>query len=272
MEAKLTPVAFLCRNDNLSWISKELIVEEEEEGDRWFNTWNLIPFGEISNRYSFNNITGGTFEKLARCIHYQYNGVSPEEIYAPDSNEHTEKWKKATQDYYLRQYNQDSSYSSALSMPYRIFQFQDQQGNQIIPSAWNIRETTVFSSVNHLMELSKRLWHFKSITVNQELAIAEWEHARWVKWMVSRGWMPANIDEVVFAIEQGNPRQQLFVAKLHPCICSYNDLKILQNALLTRCNMKKDFFTYDLLNIRDTQKLLALEWIHTTPKEPEKDL
>ena len=36
--------------------------------------------------------------------------------------------------------------------------------------------------------------------------------------------------------------------------------------------MKKDFFTYDLLNIRDTQKLLALEWIHTTPKEPEKDL
>ena len=157
-------------------------------------------------------------------------------------------------------------------MPYRIFQFQDQQGNQIIPSAWNIRETTVFSSVNHLMELSKRLWHFKSITVNQELAIAEWEHARWVKWMVSRGWMPANIDEVVFAIEQGNPRQQLFVAKLHPCICSYNDLKILQNALLTRCNMKKDFFTYDLLNIRDTQKLLALEWIHTTPKEPEKDL
>ena len=266
------PVAFLCRNDNLSWISKELIVEEEEEGDRWFNTWNLIPFGEISNRYSFNNITGGTFEKLARCIHYQYNGVSPEEIYAPDSNEHTEKWKKATRDYYLRQYNQDSSYSSALSMPYRIFQFQDQQGNQIIPSAWNIRETTVFSSVNHLMELSKRLWHFKSITVNQELAIAEWEHARWVKWMVSRGWMPANIDEVVFAIEQGNPRQQLFVAKLHPCICSYNDLKILQNALLTRCNMKKDFFTYDLLNIRDTQKLLALEWIHTTPKEPEKDL
>lgn len=266
------PIAFLCRNDNLSWISKRLIVEEEDEGNRWFNTWKLIPFGEISKRYSFNNITGGTFEELARCIHYQYNGISPEEIYVPDSTEHTGNWKNATRDYYLRQYNQDSSYSSALSMPYRIFQFQDQQGNQIIPSAWDICETTVFSSVEQLKELSKRLWRFESVTSNQKQAIAEWEHARWVKWMISRSWMPATIDEVIFAIEQGNPRQQLFVAKLHPCICSYNDLKTLQNALLTRCNMKKDFFTYDLLNIRDTQKLLALEWIHTTPKEPEKDL
>ena len=62
-------------------------------------------------------------------------------------------------------------------------------------------------------------------------------------------------------------RPQLFVAKLHPCICSYYDLQILQDELLTRCGMNKDFFTYDLLNIRDTQKLLALEWLHPTSKE-----
>ena len=271
------PVAFLCRNDNLSWISKEMIVEEENEGDRWFNTWNLIPFGEISRRYSFNNITGGTFEELARCIHYQYNNVNPKEVYMQNSDgtyEHTEKWKKATKDYYLRQYNQDSSYSSALSMPYRIFQFQDNAGNQIIPSAWSICQTTVFSSVNQLKALSTRLWHFSNKTkrTEQEQSVAEWEHARWVKWMISRGWMPANIDEVVFAIENGNPRHQLFVSKLHPCICSYKDLKILQNALLTRCNMKKDFFTYDLLNIQDTNRLLALEWIQSIPKESEQEL
>lgn len=263
------PVAFLCRDDNLSWVSKELVVEEEAEGDRWFNTWNLIPFGEVSKRYSFNNITGGTFEELARCIHYQYNGISPNGI-----NEQPDKWEKATRDYYLRQYNQDSSYSSALSMPYRIFQFQDRLGNQVIPSAWSICQTTVFSSVNQLKDLSKRLWGFshESIIEKQKQEIAEWEHARWVKWMVSRGWMPADIEEVVFAIEHGNPRQQLFVAKLHPCICSYDDLKILQNALLTRCSMTKDFFTNDLLNIQDTPKLLDLEWIYSTPKKGEKDL
>ena len=271
------PVAFLCRDDNLSWISKKMIVEEENQGDRWFNTLNLIPFGEISRRYSFNNITGGTFEELARCIHYQYNNVTPKEVYIQNSDgtyEHTEKWKKATKDYYLRQYNQDSSYSSALSMPYRIFQFQDNSGSQIIPSAWSICQTTVFSSVNQLKALSTRLWQFSNETTRteQEQAVAEWEHARWVKWMISRGWMPADIDEVVFAIENGNPRQQIFVAKLHPCICSYKDLKILQNALLTRCNMKKDFFTYDLLNIQDTNKLLALEWIQSIPKEPEQTL
>ena len=271
------PVAFLCRNDNLSWISKEMIVEEENEGDRWFNSWNLIPFGEISKRYSFNNITGGTFEELARCIHYQYNGVTPQEIYIQNSEgtyEHTEKWKEATKDYYLKQYNQDSSFSSALSMPYRIFQFHDHADNQIMPYAWDIRQSTEFSSVHKLKALSKRLWKYSNETSRkeQEQSIAEWEHARWVKWMISRGWMPATVDEIVFAIENGNPRHQLFVAKLHPCICSYKDLKILQNALLTRCNMKKDFFTYDLLNIQDTNKLLALEWIQSIPKEPEQEL
>ena len=271
------PVAFLCRNVNLSWISKEMIVEEENEGNLWFNSWKLIPFGEISRRYSFNNITGGTFEELARCIHYQYNSVNPQEIYIQNSEgtyEHTEKWKKATKDYYLKQYNQDSSFSSALSMPYRIFQFHDHADNQVIPVAWDICQSTEFSSVHKLKALSKQLWKFSNETsrTEQEQSIAEWEHARWVKWMISRGWMPATIDEAVFAIENGNPRQQLFIAKLHPCICSYKDLKVLQNALLARCNMKKDFFTYDLLNIQDTNKLLALEWIQSIPKEPEQEL
>lgn len=259
-----SPVAFLCRDDDLSWISKELVVEEENEGNRWFNTWRLIPFGETSKRYSFKNITGGTFEKLARCIHYQYNGVSPEEI-----NENTDKYKKATRDYYYRQYNQDSSYSSALSMPYRIFQFQDTLGNQVFPVGWSICDTAVFSTVNRLMSLSKRIEHTMK---TQGKEIAKWEHARWVKWMVSRGWMPADIEEVVFAIENGNPRQQLYIAKLHPCICSYEDLKYLQNALLTRCGMHKDFFTYDLRNIEDTNKLLALEWIQSIPENPENQL
>ena len=271
------PVAFLCRNDDLSWISREMVVEEEEEGDRWFNTWNLIQFGEISGCYSFNNITGGTFEKLARCIHYQYSQVSPEEVYVQTSSgkyEHSEKWKNATREYYMKQYNQDSSYSSALSMPYRIFQYQDAAGNQIVPSAWMICQTTVFSSVNQIKALSTRLWEFvnNSTREKQEQAIAEWEHARWVKWMISRGWMPATIDEVTFAVENGNPHQQLFVAKLHPCICSYNDLKVLQNELLLRCNIEKDFFTYDLQNIKDTNKLLALEWIQPEPKESEINL
>lgn len=271
------PVAFLCRNDNLSWISKKMIVEEESEGNLWFNSWKLIPFGEISRRYSFNNITGGTFEELARCIHYQYNSVNPQEIYIQNSEgtyEHTEKWKKATKDYYLKQYNQDSSFSSALSMPYRVFQFHDHADNQVKPVAWDICQSTEFSSVHKLKALSKQLWKFSNETsrTEQEQSIAEWEHARWVKWMISRGWMPATIDEAVFAIENGNPRQQLFIAKLHPCICSYKDLKVLQNALLARCNMKKDFFTYDLLNIQDTNKLLALEWIQSIPKEPEQEL
>lgn len=258
-----SPVAFLCRDDNLSWISKKMVVEKEDQGDKWFNTWSLIPFGEISKRYSWDNITGGTFEQLARCIHYQYCQVSPE-----DAAKKTDRFKECTRDYYLRQYNQDSSYSSALSMPYRIFQFQNSDRNQIIPAVWHILQTSAFSSVNQLKELSNRFDRFHQ-KAEEEQKISEWEHARWVKWMLSRGWLPATKEEAIFAYNNGNPRQQLFVAKLHPCICSYSDLQILQNALLTNCGIKKDFFTADLSNIRDTQKLLALEWINTSPKEKD---
>lgn len=259
-----SPVAFLCRNDDLSWISKKMVVEQEDEGDRWFNTWALIPFGEISRHYSWDTITGGTFEQLARCIHYQYCNVTPE-----DALNKTDNWKRYTKDYYLRQYNQDSSYSSALSMPYRIFQFQDSDHNQITPAAWIITQPTVFSSVSHIKELSNRFNRYQSSEkkAEEEQKIGEWEHARWVKWMLSRGWMPATIQEVILAHKNGNPRQQLFVAKLHPCLCSYEDLKALENALWINCKIRKDFYTNDLSNIRDTQKLLALEWIHTASKE-----
>lgn len=258
-----SPVAFLCRNDELSWISKQMVVEKENQGDKWFNTWSLIPFGEISGRYSWENITGGTFEQLARCIHYQYSQVTPEDALCKN-----DKWIAATKDYHLRQYNQDSSYSVALSMPYRIFQFQDSDHNQITPAVWHILQNTAFSSVNQLKELSNRFNRFSpDRKAEEELKISQWEHSRWVKWMLSRGWLPATFDEAVFAYKNGNPRQQLFVARLHPCICSYDDLKTLQNVLFTRCGIKKDFFTSDLSNIQDTKKLLSLEWIQTDTKE-----
>lgn len=49
--------------------------------------------------------------------------------------------------------------------------------------------------------------------------------------MLSRGWLPASADDAVFAVKCGNERQQLFVAKLHPCICAYEGQKELKLAL-----------------------------------------
>ncbi|MDO5407807.1 MAG: hypothetical protein Q4F28_10850 [Eubacteriales bacterium] len=264
----LFPIAFLCREDKIAWLSRSMVIEKENQGNKWFNTWSLIPFGEISNRYSWNEITGGTFQQLALCIHYQYNDIESNESDSEMDSTY-EKAYNAKKDFYLRQYNQDSSYSLALSLPYRIFQFNELNGNRVSPIAWGIRDKTVFSTAEQLALLSKRI-NERFMKPDAWKKIAEWEHARWVRWMLSRGWLSASFDDAVFAFKQGNPRQQLFVARLHPCICSYEDLSELQKVLYEQCNIKKDFYTADLINVKATKRILSLEWIASPAKESDR--
>lgn len=249
---QMPPVAFFCRSDQIAWLSKSMCIETEQAGHRWFNTRALIPFGEISNRYSFDSITGGTFDLLAKCIHFQYSQLSPEE-----NRQQTPYAISTEKAFYARQYNQDSSYSSALSMPYRLFQFSGIDSMQIFPTAWDILESSTFASVEQLKKLSARLLP----NDRDSNEVAEWEHNRWMRWVLSRGWLPASFEDAIFAYDCGNPRQQLFACKIHPCICSYPDLKKLQDTLRAECGLKKDFYTYDLNNIKDTRRLLALEWV-----------
>ena len=259
---QMPPVAFLCRNREIAWLSKCMVVEKEEYGNSWFNTRALIPFGEVSDRYHFDRITGGTFELLAKCIHYQYSQLDPKAVLsgAPEA-------LAAEKDYYLRQYNQDSSYSIALGFPYRLFQFKDGNGIQVTPTGWNILQNAPFTSVEQLHFMARRMKDSGDAEVR---AISEWEHARWVRWMLSRGWRAATTEEAAFAYLSGNPRQQLFAAKMHPCICSYEAQRDLAKAL-EKHGLKKDFYSYDRKNVQATRQLLNLEWVVDRTENLEYD-
>ena len=47
-------------------------------------------------------------------------------------------------------------------------------------------------------------------------------------------------------------------------------MKKLQEVLKVNCDISKDFYTFDLSNIRDTRRLLSLEWIAEQDKESER--
>lgn len=270
---RMPPVAFLCKNEKIAWISKHMVVEAEKYGDSWYNNRALIPFGQISERYSFGSITGGTFEALAKCIHYQYNQLVPVwSLCDSQKAEEEERTLAAEKDYYIRQYNQDSSYSMALGMPYRLFQFHDSFNNQLTPPGWNILQSSSFSSANQLHILANRIKIPANKDKEEIQKIAEWEHARWVRWMLSRGWKTATADEAVFAFQCGNPRQQLFACKMHPCICSYDALEGLSERLRIDCKLNKDFYSYDYWNIEATKQLLDLEWVDKTKEAPQKTI
>ena len=256
---QMPPVAFLCRNEEIAWLSKGMVIEKGKYGNAWFNTRALIPFGEVSIRYHFDNINGGTFDSLAKCIHFQYNQLTPEAVHSgsPEALE-------VEKDYYLRQYNQDSSYCMALGMPYRLFQLEDRNNAQLMPIGWSILQSASYVSVNQLHFMAVRM---KSLNDAEIRTIAEWEHARWTRWMLSRGWCGATIEEAVFAYHSGNPRQQLFACKMHSCICGYDAQKNLANELETQCGLNKDFYSYDYNNVKATGQLLNLEWVVDRTKE-----
>jgi len=54
--------------------------------------------------------------------------------------------------------------------------------------------------------------------------MAVYEHGRWVRSMLSRGWLPASVDQMLAYIQRGSSRHQLYIAKLHPFLCSWDRL------------------------------------------------
>ena len=54
--------------------------------------------------------------------------------------------------------------------------------------------------------------------------LARYEHGRWNRFMISRGWLPASLEQMLAYIQRGNGRHQLYIAKLHPFICSWERL------------------------------------------------
>ena len=54
---------------------------------------------------------------------------------------------------------------------------------------------------------------------------------RWCCWALTRGWLPVNPVQVTQYITAGVKRHTLQIAKLHPCICSWKGLELLQEEL-----------------------------------------
>lgn len=258
----LPPIAFHCRNDNIAHLSRQLVAYNETYGDQWFNNWSLIPFGTRSERYAWDKLDG-LLDQLAWAFHRQYAGA-----------ETTEKEQKAQSDYYAWGYNQDSSRGAAVSLPYRLFQFHCKDNAQFYSPTWQITDREYFATPGQLEALGKRLLECVDLDDESEIkAMAQWEHDRFIRWMLAHGWLPDSPQQAAAFYHAGNHRQQLFIARMHPCICGYDDLGALAAHLKKKCGMSKDFYKFDLSSIRSTPYILGMEsdlW-HEREKEEERD-
>ena len=98
--------------------------------------------------------------------------------------------------------------------------------------------------------------------------------------MIARGWCTANTQETIAYMEAGSPGHQLYIGRLHSCICAFDELDRRYDALhgeaLYRtgssafsrfAESNKEFFTgIDRSSVKKTPKLLRAAWFAARKK------
>lgn len=273
---ELPPVAFRCKDENIAYLSRRLIVKNLDSGDSWYNNYALIPFGAKSERYTWQNLDGGLIEQLSLCTHLEYSDIQLHEEPYVETEAEQECRKTALKKYYGRQYNKDSSMSVALSLPYRLFNIRDAkrssacpEGNRLIREAWNILDFDAYINPKTLAGFSEqteflcgedRILSDQSVRTQID-KLSSWEQVRWSRFMLSRGWMPASVLQSKAYTSGENKNHQLYIAKLHPAIREYEQLASVEREL------QHDFKIYNRRNLMNTCHILRLDWL-----EQEKQL
>ncbi|MCD8022961.1 MAG: hypothetical protein LUF30_08340 [Lachnospiraceae bacterium] len=270
---ELPVITFRCQDPDISMLSRSTVVLSEAAGMAWYNNYNLIPFGSLMEIYGWDSLTDSVLEKISLNAHLQY--------YLDANNaardENASIRVQAITEYYVRTYNRDSSMALAMSLPYRICQFRYKNMGPIFPAGWDISDRDAFFSEASRDQIAAVIGnrpetddiprddnHYNPIHTDSEYAetlrMAEWEHERWNRYMISRGWSQADTDKVKKYYDMGNRRQQLFAGKLHPCITEYGKLQKVESDLRKKTGMKRNFRDSDIKSIQNTVPLIKMMW------------
>ena len=272
----LPTVAFYCPDSNIAHLSEHIVVQNVDSGDQWFNNYNVKPFGMLHDRYSFDALDGGYLERVAQSVHLQYGHIQA----------HDSRARKLEQlnDYFLRSYNRDSSMAAALSMPYRLFQTEAGDTGHILSADEKARPYQAPDDLNELAAL------FTANRPASQQNLQMYEHSRWLRWALSRGWEAASSDQVLSYMRAGNLKHQLYIAKLHGCICGFDELTAFSDALYQEAeyssmppSQKKrylnvresgitapfDFKAADASGIEATAELITAAFSPETPTEED---
>ena len=192
----------------------------------------------------------------------------------------------------------------ALSMPYRLFQT-DVNGTDHILADIDLEDSAAEGAAALAEKFDSAMADLSRCDELKKNLLL-YEHSRWLRWAIARGWKKAVPEEVVRYMKAGNPKQQLYIARLHGCICALQELDELADAMCECADSTsrsdwsrfaagrraisledygkkrssydsyyiytpKDFADIDKMNIRDTGKIITTAWIPEKIKEPEAE-
>lgn len=204
-------------------VRKVLKSKNFEEKGSFLDERKIHLFGTTPSIFSNHTLFNSKLENLAFAVHLCYN-------WALDQDKDSFAYKKALNDFCSSEYSRRSSMAAALHIGAKF------RGCGIITQG-------AFPTGDEVTTFEQRLQ--KEAT---QLALMENEHERWNAFMRSEGFRSVDFETVKkYAPITRSHKDE--VAKLHPCIVSWDDLKDLQekyNALQKALHLKKsDFKEYD---------------------------
>ena len=205
----------------------------ERIGFSWYNQYDLTCFGSPGQLWTRAALLENQLDRQAFGLHCAYYGDAGNQL------------ADAGLDYWSRSYNRDASMQSAISAIYKLFR-----------AGLYLSEKEQYGDLQSLWSFAGQWQAWLDRPGNEEQAVRD-EHVRWNYFVCSRGWRQATVEQMRRYIAQGNPRQQLYLAKLHPCIVDWNRLKYVEeqyNQIMRERNpdwKDRDFIESDRIMVRN---------------------
>lgn len=210
------------KNAKIDSLSDENIISHE-----------LNAFGSMEKVFNARNLTDCDLEEMAKRVHLAYSNVL---------NGTWDAVEKAMESYYVKEYNQRSSFASALHIKYKLY-------------ACGIRGLSGAPvSEQQINEIERMLKEEASLDM-----LAKLEHQRWNAFVRSEGWCRASLEDLQQYYNMGSrPSHVHYLAKLHPCIVEWDQLDAVSKAVSEAKGFRVDFKQDDYDIIRRIPDILRI--------------
>lgn len=166
--------------------------------------YNLIPFASDSELYTYESVVANELDALALNAHAAYqNMFSKGEIPA----------KQIRQTFNYSEIDKKSNISNVLHIKYKLHFLGFDIKKKELASAQELQNAQKCIEELHGMLNDEQKMEY----------LGRMEHDRWLAFQISQGWRSASINQAqVYSKKTGNHKHAR--AKLHPCICSWEEL------------------------------------------------
>ncbi len=197
-------------------------------------------FGNLEEIYTYDNLVNNRFDEMGMMLNRFYA------LQYPDSTKTIkENIQSADEAYENSEYSRNSSVASAVHSRYKIYS-----------ALVELNRGEEFKSQDLLSEsIIERFAELLSDeTIVEELS--KLEHRRWNSYTRSEGWSSVDFEGIDSYYEKTGKNYRNFVAKLHPCLVSYEKLAELDTYLEKKFGKKTDFKETDRIFIRNLPKII----------------